>query len=186
MYRLLGLLLMVLCLETHAVDGQVPPIQANPNLPAIEIAPTQAAPNLPKTEVQPIQAAPTLPKVIVPPTEPPPPKQEQAPLKVDWGQLPLFFYLSDAKVEQRFTTNILGQASVDIYFSFDVTARQQFSNLTLFSGRFFNASGHQILSMPLEFQPAPFEWTPGTRARAYVMMPDQSLGATALVFGTGF
>ena len=98
----------------------------------------------------------------------------------------MFFFISDPKMERRATTDVLGTASVNNYFSFNVSARRSFSSLSIFSGKFYNSQGHEVFSMPVEFEPAPYEWRSGNHARAYLMMPEQVEDVRSLVFRTMF
>lgn len=183
--RAIGLILMCSSGVVLAADTVPPPIQGTPGLPTIQppaaLAPVAAAP---KTTVLPAADKP-LSEFDAAPTEPPPQKA-QPPLKVDWGDLALFFYISEPKMERRVTTDVLGTASASTYFSFSVRARQRFSNLTIFSGKFYNSAGHEVFSMPLEFQPSRYQWAPGDDARAFLMMPDHLNDVRSLVLGTMF
>jgi len=186
----IGVMLLITSLGTLAADtgptATLPPIQAAPQLPALQpqTAPAQPIIN-PAANGGQTAAAQPLPTFIAPKMSPPP-KQVQTPLQVDWGDLALLFRVSDAKMERRVDTDVIGTASIGTYFSFEVSAIRRFANTTIFSGRFLDGDGNEILSMPLEFTPSPFEWRPGTHARAYLLMPEQMDNVRSLVFGTLF
>jgi len=178
---------LFLCFSSLAVaaDPGPAPIQSKPQLPVFQPQPP-VPPVADAAGPQGQAAAPELPEFDPLPLPTPPAQKPQQPLQVDWGDLSLFFYISNPKMERRATTDVLGNASVDTYFSFDVSSRKNFSNVTIFAGKFYDANRYEVFSMPLEFKPSPYKWTRGTRARAYLMMPDDLEKVRSLVFGTMF
>jgi hypothetical protein len=201
--------ILVLCMGLPVAQGEETPrqIAPQPTVPPAFVGPgttpPSAQPNwnrpqpepgvLPMTPPSVNGRVPAIPEasnqrainIVTPAPAAPPDNQPPPPLDVDWGDLALFFYISQPSVERRMTKDVLGTARIETVLAFDVQARQEFSPLTIFMGNFYTAQGYQVFSIPLQFEPTPYQWSQGVKARAYVSMPDDP-GVRKLGFGTLF
>lgn len=99
------------------------------------------------------------------------PIQGQA-LRFEPGSLATYFQVSPGSIVTREFTDPLGRVSNLRVYEFLVQARRSFSGATaIFFAYFYDADGIQIDVSPVQIQPMLFDWQPGTRARATIIMP---------------
>ena len=107
---------------------------------------------------------------------PQPQPQPQPQFTFDPGILTSYFNLGPAQIEMKEFKDPTGRITPLPYVTFLVEAKTSFTAAgAIFFGHYYDADGIELYNSPVEFEPLPQSWTPGTRSRAAIQLPPESL-----------
>ena len=105
-----------------------------------------------------------------PPPTPPPARQPD----IEWGVLTNYFTISNARIERQLRPNPLGKAEEFNVLAFTVEAKTTM-RVAIFFAHFYDAEDIEVAQLsPVRFNPdySTYQWQPGNRSRATVILPD--------------